>query len=443
MRWRTGVVACAALALAATLPARAQSAPQAVDRIVAIVGSTPILFSQLQEEILQRQANNQLQLPTDSAALAALRRQVLESMIDDEVLYQKAREDTAISVSDADVQVKVEETVKKVRSQFPTDSAFRAQIVAAHFTTQEEWRRWLGEQQRRSDYETAYIQKLTNDGKFKPALVSEAELRQFFNDIQSQSGQRAKRPATVSFKQIVVAPQPKSAARAAALARAESLLVQLQHGGDFETLARRFSQDPGTKDRGGDLGWFRRGMMGMQSFDRVAFALRPGEISAIVETPLGFHIIKVDQVQPSEIKAYHILITPAVDTADLETARLRADTVAATLRAGASFDSLAGLYADTTEQKVADRVQRARLPQAYQAAFDSATVGQVLPPFLNDPDNPLRAKVVVAVLTASEPEGDYTFEDVRDQIRQRLSQEKAYQTLMRQLRSQMYVEDRL
>ena len=442
MKWPLGAAACAALILAAPHAARAQSAPQVVDRIVAIVGSTPILFSQLQEEILQRQANNQIQLPSDSTALAALRRQVLESMIDDEVLYQKARDDTSISVSDADVQVKVEEQVRKVRAQFPNDSAFRAQIAAAHFTTQEEWRRWLGEQQRRSDYETAYMQKLTNDGKFKPALVSESELRQFFNEIQNQSGQRPKRPATVSFRQIVVAPQPKPAARAAALARAESLLVQLRHGADFETLARRFSNDPGTKDRGGDLGWFRRGMM-VQAFDRVAFSLRPGEISNVVESPFGYHIIKVDQVQPAEIKAFHILITPVVDTADLETARLRADTVAAALRAGASFDSLAALYADTTEQKEAKQIQRSRLPQSYQAAFDSATVGQVLPPFLSDPDNPTRAKVVVAVLTASQPEGDYTFEDVRDQIRQTLSQQKAYSTLMRELRSQVFVEDRL
>ena len=442
MRGVAPALAGAALLAAAPLAVRAQGAPEVVDRIVAIVGQTPILLSQVQVEILQRQASNQLQLPTDSAGMTTLRRQVLESMIDDEVLYQKARDDTSISVNDADVQVKVEEQVKNVRRQFPSDSDFRHQLAASHFTTQEEWRRWLSEQQRRQDYEQAYISKLQQDGKYKPALVSEAELRRYFDEIRSQPGGLQKRPAPVSFRQIVVAPRPKAAARAAALARAESLLVQLRHGADFQTLARRSSDDPTTKDRGGDLGWFRRGMM-YQPFDRAAFSLRPGEISDIVETPLGFHIIKVDQAQPSEIKAFHILVAPAIDSTDLAQALLQADTVAAALRAGGSLDSLAALYADSTEQKEVKGAERSRLPVAYAAAFDSAKVGQVLSPFLSDPDNPTHAKYIVAILTSSEAEGEYTFDDLRERLRQNLSQQKAYQELMRGLRSQVFVEDRL
>lgn len=442
MTWRAAALACAALLATAPPPLRAQAGRQVVDRIVAIVGQRPILLSQLQEEILQRQANSQLQVPSDSAALAALRRQILESMIDDEVLYQKARQDTSISVSDADVQVKVEEQARRVRAQFPSEPEFRAQITAARFTSPEEWRRWLTDQQRRSDFEQAYLDKLRQDGKLKPASVTEAEMRRAYQDIQSQPGTRPKRPATVSFKQIVVAPQPTNRARSVARARAESLLAELRRGADFETLARRVSDDPGTKDRGGDLGWFRRGMM-VQAFDRAAFALKPGEISDVVASPFGYHIIKVDRVQPAEVKAFHILVTPAIDSLDLARAHARADSVVAALSAGAPFDSLAKLYADTTEQVQASSIARSRLPQAYAAAFDSAAVGPVLGPFATEPDTPNRSKYVVAILTGSQPEGDYTFEDVREQLRQNLSSQKSIQDLLRTLRGQMFIENRL
>ncbi len=442
MKFRLGALAGAALLAAAPLPARAQAGRQVVDRIVAVVGQQAILLSQLQEELLQRQASRQLQLPSDSAGLAAVRRQVLEAMIDEEVIYQKAREDTSITVTDADVQVKVEENVRQTRAQYATEPEFRRAIATAGFTSPEDWRRWLTDQQRRNDYVTAYIQKLQQDGKFKPANVTEAEMRRAFRDIQSAAGTKPKRPATVSWKQIVVAPRPKAAARAAALTRAESLLAQVRRGADFQALARQYSDDPGSKALGGDLGWFRRGTM-VQSFDRAAFALRPGEISDVVESPFGFHIIKMDRVQPGEVKAFHILIAPAIDTADVVAAKYRADSVAAALRAGVPFDSLAKTYADTTEQTEARGIEKAKLPQAYAAAFDTAQVGQVLDPFLSDPDNPTHAKYIVAILTASQPEGDYTFEDVREQLRQNLSQQRAYQDLVRSLRNQTYVDDRL
>jgi peptidyl-prolyl cis-trans isomerase SurA len=440
---RARVVAWLVVLLAtAAFPVRAQQAAQLVDRIVAVVGVQPILLSQIQEELLQRQAAGQLQIPTDSTVLAALRRQVLQSMIDEEVLYQRARQDTSISVADGDVQAKVEEEARRVRAQFTTEADFRNQITAARFGSPEEWRRWLTDQQRRSEYQQRYLEKLRQDGKLKPANVTEADLRRAFRDIQSAPGQREKRPATVSFRQIVIAPEPTPAARAVALARAESVLAQLRRGADFETMARRYSDDPGTKDRGGDLGWFRRGMM-VSSFDRAAFALKPGEMSNVIQSPFGYHIIKVDRAQPAEIKAFHILFTPAIDSTNLAHAGARADSVAALLRAGASFDSLARFYADTTEQTVAASVPRSRLPPSYVAAFDSAAIGRVLDPFASDPDNPSRCKYVVAIVTAAQPEGEYTFEDVREQLRQSLSQQKSVQDLLRSLRSRTFIDVRL
>ena len=418
--------------------ARPAPAPQLVDRVVAVVGTQPILLSDVQEKLLIQQAQDGLQLPPDSAGRMALRRQILEGMIDDEVLYQKARRDTSVTVNDADVLSKAEDQSREIRNQYRSESEFRASIAAAGFGTPEEWRRWLTEQQRRAQYQDAYLTKLRQDGKLKPVNPTTADLRQAFQEWQQTVGQRQKRPAMVFFKQIVVAPRPTAAARAAALARAESVLVQLRRGADFETLARRYSEDPGSRDQGGDLGWFRRGTM-VDAFERVAFNLRPGDISDPVESPFGYHLIKVERVQPGEIKARHILFVPAIDSTNLAAARVRADSVYTLLKAGAAFDSLARRYADTTEQTHVDSVEKSKLPPIYAAAFDSAAVGQVIPPFAIGAESVNRTKFVVAILTDEQAERDYTFADMRDALRQRMAQQKSIQELLRTLRNQTYV----
>ena len=85
-----------------------------------------------------------------------------------------------------------------------------------------------------------------------------------------------KRPATVTFRQIIVSPKASPAAKAKAKARADSLLAEIRKGGDFEQIAKRESMDPGTKQLGGDLGWNRRGSGLVPEFEGMMFALRPG-----------------------------------------------------------------------------------------------------------------------------------------------------------------------
>ncbi len=88
-----------------------------------------------------------------------------------------------------------------------------------------------------------------------------------------------------------------------ALKKAQEIRKRILKGEDFAALAKEYSVDPGTRDKGGDLGFFTRGQM-IEEFEKAAFALRPGEISQPVRTPFGYHIIKVEEKRPAKQKSY-------------------------------------------------------------------------------------------------------------------------------------------
>src|SRR5256885_16364466 len=231
-----------------------------VDRIVAIVGSKPILASQVEEQLVLAQAQG-LKIPTDSAGRDAARRQLLRQMVDEELLVQQAERDTTIKVTDQEVQDAVERNVHVVRGNHQWELEFQTQVRLA-FGSSEAWRRVLTENQRRATLRQRLLEGLQQKGKLKPIAPSDGQMRQYW---EANKGQLPKRPAVVSFRQIVITPQPDSAARARATQLADSLLGELRRGADFPSAARRFSSDPGPAAPGGELGWFRPGQSGKPS----------------------------------------------------------------------------------------------------------------------------------------------------------------------------------
>jgi peptidyl-prolyl cis-trans isomerase SurA len=425
-----------AAAAAAPAPPPMPDSAVVVDRVVAVVGNQPVLASQVDEEVFSRQSQGQ-HLPTDPDSLTAIRKQVVTSIVDEELLVQQAQRDTSIKVTDQEIADGVQQQIAKIRTNFTSEVDYREELRKAGFQTPEEYRRWLTDQQRRAAFQNRLIEKLRQDGKLKPVAPTEQEMRAYFDEQKANLGSR---PATISFRQIVIAPRPSPAAKARTRAQADSIVLELRRGADFATAAKRFSQDPGSKDQGGSLNWFRRGVM-VPEFERVAFMLKPGVVSDPVESPFGYHIIQVERVQPGEVQARHILLIPQIDSVHVDSARALADSVRRMLVRGASFDSLQRALHDPSAERHAEDVPVDKVPEAYAKAIGQADSGTVVPVF-KVPGAGTRDQFVVLQVTGRRPPGDIRYEDVRDRIRDQLGQQLAIRRYIDELRRTTYVDIR-
>lgn len=407
----------------------------AVDRIVAVVGGEPILWSDVLVAVNQKRAQG-LTFPPDSLGQMAIARETLSELVDAEILVQKAAQ-LKIEVTEADVASGVDDQIRRIREQFPSDVEYRRELREAGFGTPEEYRRTLVEQARRQMLQQRTFEELRK--RLRPAAVTEAEVDTAFEQSRERLRQR---PATVTFRQVVVAPKPSDASKARARAKADSLLAEIRAGADFEQVARRESMDPGSKELGGDIGWNRRGSGLVAEFERAIFALPPGRVSPVIETTFGYHIIRVDRVQPAEVKSRHILIRPEVDSTDVARARADADSLVAQWRRGADFELLVQRYHDVSEERgILQPYPRDSLPASYQAAIAGQSAGAISEPFALGAAATVKFAVLELVSTVEG--GQYSVEDVRDQIRQQLLAERATRVLLDSLRRETFVSLRL
>jgi peptidyl-prolyl cis-trans isomerase SurA len=409
-----------------------------VDGIAAVVGDQVVLISEVLAAVnTERSRGAKVESAKD---LAKLESDVLEQLIDAELLVQKAKAEK-VEVQDGDVQADVDQTEKRARSSFKTDAEFKQAIKESGFGTVEEWKKLQFEQNKRSKLQQGIMQKLQRDGKVTAVNVSDAEISEAF---AAAKGRIPPKEARVGLRQIVIATSASEASKKKARARIDSLRTELEtHPEDFESVAKRFSMDPGSAELGGDLGWNRRGRM-VPEFDRMMFGINPGVLSPVVETQYGYHIIRVDRVQPAEVKARHILIRPVTDSADEVRTKLLADSVAAAWRAGGSFDSLSVKYHDDAgqEEKTIPEYPRDSLPEVYRNAIEGKALNDILDPFpIPDPGSNVR-KFVVAQITLLGEAGEYTLAEYRDRIRDQLSEERKMRRLIDALKKQTYVSVR-
>lgn len=410
--------------------------PDLVDRVVAVVGDSVVLLSQLVEEMQVVAQQPGVQVPEEPEALRAFMGDILETLVNVQLIIQEAARDSSLIPDAVAVTVQVTQTMDDVRSRFPTPEAFQEALLSTGLTMNE-YRENLRARIEREQIQRLYLQ--TRLPSVPAQAVTEEEMLEFF---EAQRGALQQRPELLNLRQVLIPVAASDSSWAAAEREADSLKVLVDEGADFAELARENSDDVGSAQSGGDLDWFRRGVM-VPEFEDAAFSLRDGQVSDPVRTDFGFHIIKVERSRPGEVRARHILVSPPVIASDLDRVREVGQEVAGLLRAGADMDDMIAEYGDP-DQPSSFTVPRnelsTQLPPGYDQALRLAFEGQVVGPFQTSL-GPQAFFSVVKVDRVREA-GDFTFDDFEDQIRNQLQQQKRIERLWEALRERFYVDIR-
>ena len=261
--------------------------PADADQKIAAVNGIDITGAQFNKELslqLDRISKQGQQLSDEQ--LAALKKDLLNSLIEREVLYQQSQK-VGIKVTDQDV----DEQLATIKKRFPSEQEYKNALSAMNLTEDE-----VKKQIARG----LAIRGLMDQVIMSKIIITDEETKSYYD----ANPQLFKQPEQVKASHILikVAADATDAQKAEARKKIEDVQQKIKNGGDFAELAKEYSEGP-SNVRGGDLGYFRRGQM-VKPFEDAAFALQPNEVSGVVETQFGYHIIKVYDKKPEQVLAY-------------------------------------------------------------------------------------------------------------------------------------------
>ena len=320
------------IALAIVVAVQAQNR-QVIDGIVAVVGQTIIKNSDVEQAYIQ------VRLHKGTTDAEIERCNLLESMLISKLLVHKGIVDS-VEVSDDQVEEQVEYYLKQAVRQAGGKDKLRERFGYSYDELHDQYFDILHDRMLSQRVEN----QLTESVKVTPAEVSE-----YFATYDVDSLPEIATQYEVS--EVVIEPVISEAERDRVRQELAELRERIVKGEKFSTMARIYSQDPGSSLKGGELGFFGRGDM-VAEFEAAAFALKPGEVSPIVETKFGFHILQLIERRGNTINVRHILLQPKTSSEDLLRARITLDSLAQEVRLGhTTFAEVAEHYSTGTTSK--------------------------------------------------------------------------------------------
>ena len=284
---------------AISLIASAQKYPDGIiDKTIAVVGNEVIMISQLEEEVQMMKAYGMM---SDKSG----RCEILESMMSSKLFLMQSRLDS-LEVNMDQVESQLAQRLDQVRTSLGGDEGVEEYFGKPVHKLRQEWRQALEDQ--------TLTQQMQQEIARKVPELTPYDVQKYIDETDPADLPVV--PIKYQLSQICIYPD-REAANLAVKERLLSIRERIINGEKFSTLARIYSQDPGSSRKGGELGMASKSIF-WPVFSDAAMALKPGVVSQIVETPDGFHLIEVLEKKGDMFNARHILLKPEYTSEDRE-----------------------------------------------------------------------------------------------------------------------------
>ncbi len=299
-----------------------------IDKVVAIVGENSILYSDIENQYLQYIMQGNIENSQE------VRCQIFEEILFGKLLLNQAQLDS-IEISDDQVESEMDRRLQYFISQIGSKEKLEEYYNKSVIDIKNDLRSIIREQILTQQVKGNIVQKIT---------ITPSEVKEYFNKLPKDSIPIIE--SEIRYEVISINPLVNAEEKAYAKSKIEGIRERIVKGEDFSTLAHIYSEDPGSAAKGGELGDFSRGVM-YPEFEAAAFALQPGEISPIIETDAGFHVLMLIKRKGEFINVRHILIQTKVSPLTIQNTQQRADSVFQLIQAGnMTFEDAAKRYSD-------------------------------------------------------------------------------------------------
>jgi len=350
------------------------SAQELVDGIAAIVGENIILKSDVIQLAQINALQNRVDILSQPDLFVQFQDVAFDALLMQKILLDQAKVDSMDVIPPEDVDLALEQQIENILAQIGSESRFKEVIgQSVRDFRSDHW----------DDIRDQIIAERYQADKIQSISVTRDEVEDFYYTYKDSIPPIDNR---YEVSQIILSIRPSESAQKEAYELISSIHQRLLNGESFAELAREYSDDPASKELGGDLGFVRRGEF-VRQYEEVAFSMSEGQISDIVESIFGYHIIQLIEKQGERIHTRHILVNAKPTEGDRDDAlNLTRDYYFQLSENPSLFDSLVKVISIGDESNLdlgyIGWLEHSQLPnEAYRTALFGAKSGDITPPF--------------------------------------------------------------